>query len=50
MRHQRFTIKDIKADLARLFAHLDKQYSVENPEEETKKTEYPFNVDYHPIA
>lgn len=30
-------VKDIKADLARLFAHLDKQYSVENPEEETKK-------------
>ncbi len=29
--------KDIKADLARLFAHLDKQYSVENPGEETKK-------------
>jgi len=29
--------KDIKSDLARLFAHLDKQYSIDNPEEETKK-------------
>lgn len=28
--------KDIKNDLARLLAHLDKQYSVENPEETTK--------------
>lgn len=29
--------KDIKSDLSRLIAHLDKQYSIENPEEETKK-------------
>jgi predicted ATP-dependent endonuclease of OLD family len=29
--------KDIKSDLSRLIAHLDKQYSIENPEEEIKK-------------
>lgn len=29
--------KDIKSDLSRLIAHLDKQYLIENPEEETKK-------------
>lgn len=33
----RLNFKDIKSDLSRLIAHLDKQYSVENPEEETKK-------------
>ncbi|MCH8517875.1 MAG: ATP-binding protein [Cyclobacteriaceae bacterium] len=29
--------KDIKSALSRLIAQLDKQYSIENPEEETKK-------------
>ena len=29
--------KDIKNDLSRLIAHLDKQYANDNPEEETKK-------------
>ena len=29
--------RDIKSDLMRLIAHLDKQYTVENPDEETKK-------------
>ena len=29
--------KDIKNDLTRLEAHLDKQYAIENPDEETKK-------------
>lgn len=29
--------KDIKNDLARLLSHLDKQYAIENPAEETKK-------------
>lgn len=33
----RLNFKDIKSDLSRLNAHLDKQYSIENPEEETKK-------------
>lgn len=33
----RLNFKDIKSDLLRLIAHLDKQYSIENPEEETKK-------------
>lgn len=33
----RLTFKDIKADLSRLIAHLDKQYAIESPEEETKK-------------
>lgn len=33
----RLTFKDIKADLLRIIAHLDKQYAIENPEEETKK-------------
>ena len=33
----RLVFKDIKSDLTRLIAHLDKQYSIENPEEETKK-------------
>lgn len=33
----RIFYKDIKEDLTRLAAHLDKQYSVENPEEVTKK-------------
>lgn len=28
---------DIKSDLSRIIAHLDKQYLIENPEEETKK-------------
>lgn len=28
--------KDIKSDLSRIIAHLDKQYLIENPEEETK--------------
>jgi len=29
--------KDVRNDLTRLIAHLDKQYSIENPDEETKK-------------
>lgn len=29
--------RDIKADIARLFAHLDKQYAIDNPDEELKK-------------
>jgi len=29
--------KEIKADVSRLVAHLDKQYNVDNPDEETKK-------------
>ncbi len=29
--------KDIRNDLTRLMAHLDKQYTIENPDEETKK-------------
>ncbi len=29
--------KDIKSDIVRLVAHLDKQYAIDNPEEETKK-------------
>jgi predicted ATP-dependent endonuclease of OLD family len=29
--------KDIRNDLTRLVAHIDKQYVIENPEEETKK-------------
>ena len=33
----KISYKDIKGDLTRLCAHLDKQYSIENPEEETKK-------------
>jgi predicted ATP-dependent endonuclease of OLD family len=33
----RLNFRDIKSDLSRLVANLDKQYSVENPEEETKK-------------
>ena len=33
----KITFKDIKGDILRLIAHLDKQYSVEHPEEETKK-------------
>jgi len=33
----RLNFKDIKSDLSRLIAHLDKQYSIEYPEEETKK-------------
>ena len=33
----RLNFKDIKSDLSRLIAHLDKQYSIDNPEEETKK-------------
>lgn len=33
----RLNFKDIKSDLSRFIAHLDKQYSIENPEEETKK-------------
>lgn len=33
----RLNFKDIKSDLSRLIAHLDKQYSIESPEEETKK-------------
>ncbi|RBP26499.1 AAA ATPase-like protein [Oceanihabitans sediminis] len=33
----RINFKDIKSDLSRLIAHLDKQYSIEYPEEETKK-------------
>ncbi len=33
----RLNFKDIKSDLSRLIAHLDKQYAIENPEEETKK-------------
>jgi len=33
----KINFKDIKSDLLRLIAHLDKQYSIENPEEETKK-------------
>lgn len=33
----RLNFKDIKSDLSRLIAHLDKQYLIENPEEETKK-------------
>jgi predicted ATP-dependent endonuclease of OLD family len=33
----KITFKDIKGDILRLIAHLDKQYSVEHPDEETKK-------------
>ena len=33
----RVYFKDIKKDLTRLVAHLDKQYGLENPEEVTKK-------------
>lgn len=33
----KLNFKDIKSDLSRLIAHLDKQYSIENPEEETRK-------------
>lgn len=33
----RLNFKDIKSDLSRLIAHLDKQYSIENSEEETNK-------------
>jgi predicted ATP-dependent endonuclease of OLD family len=33
----RLNYKDLKSDISRLIAHLDKQYSIENPEEETKK-------------
>jgi predicted ATP-dependent endonuclease of OLD family len=33
----RLNYKDIKSDLSRLIAHLDKQYAIEIPEEETKK-------------
>ncbi|UAY55699.1 AAA family ATPase [Arachidicoccus terrestris] len=33
----RLSYKDIKSDISRLIAHLDKQYSIEYPEEETKK-------------
>lgn len=39
----KITYKDIKNDLTRLIAHLDKQYSIENPEEETKKPSVLFN-------
>lgn len=35
--------KDIKNDLVRLIAHLDKQYTLENPAEETKKPSIIFN-------
>lgn len=33
----KLVFKDIKPDLLRLISHIDKQYSAENPEEETKK-------------
>lgn len=33
----RLNFKDVKPDLLRLIAHLDKQYSTQNPEEETKR-------------
>lgn len=33
----RLSFRDIKSDLSRLIAYLDKQYAVGNPEEETKK-------------
>lgn len=33
----RLNFKDIKSDLSRLIAHLDKQYSIDNPEEEATK-------------
>ena len=33
--------KDLKNDLARMLAHLDKQYAIENPDEDTQK---PTNV------
>jgi predicted ATP-dependent endonuclease of OLD family len=33
----RLNFKDIKSDLSRLIAHLDKQYSIENSEEEKNK-------------
>jgi AAA15 family ATPase/GTPase len=36
--------KDIKSDLARLIAHLDKQYIAENPTEETKIPSILFKV------
>lgn len=35
--------KDIKNDLNRLLAHLDKQYTAEHPEEETKKPSVLFS-------
>lgn len=36
--------KDIKGDLTRLVSHLDKQYAVENPAEETKKPSLLINA------
>jgi predicted ATP-dependent endonuclease of OLD family len=33
----RLNFKDIKSNLSRLIAYLDKQYSIENPDEQTKK-------------
>lgn len=36
--------KDIKGDLTRLVSHLDKQYAVENPGEETKKPSILINA------
>ena len=38
--------KDIKSDISRIISHLDKQYLIENPEEETKK---PSNL-FKPIS
>ncbi|MBP0611932.1 AAA family ATPase [Chryseobacterium sp. cx-311] len=48
--------KDIKPDLIRLLAHLDKQHDVETPENETKRPSTLFGVltttfgDYTPIS
>jgi predicted ATP-dependent endonuclease of OLD family len=36
--------KDIRNDLTRLIAHLNKQYAIENPEEETKKPSLLLNA------
>jgi len=35
--------KDIKKDLLRLFSHLDKQYHIDNPDEETNKPSVSLN-------
>lgn len=48
--------KDIKNDLARLLSHIDKQYSIDNPTDETKKPTILFKsltdtfIDYTLIA
>ena len=40
--------KDIKGDLIRLISHFDKQYAVENPEEEAKKPSILINALVNP--